>query len=444
MNQIETRLQISWRTFWRLALTAFATTSRLALLAISLALMVVPIFGFIASALSPVLLWAGTIVVVLLAARFILVANSILARVSHWQITDFGELVFFDGAEECVDPEEIKEYSCILLRLKQELGLPIRHHVLGIYLIPNGIPFRVASALFRCSFVCLHVPIGNTVPSDSILQQAVPLHLLYRSRCALLPVQKIPHRLFILGQAIIWSAFPRYAHRYSAIASLRSIGMDMRSFHLARAPKGYADLGSILLLAFVAERKGLRNMVECFERARLHEQISLSHVASLFGGVFELERQWSERLNLARSLDPDPEVSDVISLARQLARVGFPNEALQELKKLLAHRPHSVPLLASAAQYAARLRDVHECLALVTMLKPLVQSACCRARLQLAEGLLYRVTEDVSKAQACFQEVLEAESPVTHARTLADRWITNLPSNDWAWVEVQRMLGVML
>ncbi|GIV21278.1 MAG: hypothetical protein KatS3mg023_3029 [Armatimonadota bacterium] len=443
-TQGKTRVRLPQHTLWRLAFTAFLKPPRFAVLTALLLTLSMSWFMFKQSVMLSTLLWMSAGVVLLFAAQFILLVSNIRSRASHWQVVDFGEIVFFDGAEECIDPEEIKEYSCILSRLNQEIGIPVRHHVLGIYVIPDGMPFGVASALFRCVFVYLPVPIDNTVTSDGILQQAVPLHLLHGSRCILLPVQKIPDRLFTLGQAIIWSNTPRYVHRYSAVASLRSIGMDMRSFYLASAPKGYADLGVTLLLAFVAERKGLRHMVECYARARFHEQISLSHMVSLFGGALELERQWSERLDEARALHAHPEVEEALAFSHQLAQAGFPAEALQKVRNLLADRPHSIPLLTAAIQFAVQLRDVRECLALVTICKPLVELACSHVRLELAEGLLYHIAGEEDKARSCFQKVLETVPPVTYAQMLANRWIARPPRADWAWVELQRMMGTML
>lgn len=446
MNQTVSLRQLSWRAIVRLALAVLTTRRWLTLFYISLVTLAASVSGTFAQRTSNALLATGTLLVMLLALRFISLVKYMRRRLTHLHTTGFGKVAFFDGVEECIAPQELEEYACILRRLEQELGIPVKRHTLCIYPLAETLPFEVVSALFRCSFVRYIVSVqAEFVAFDVFLQQSVALYLYMNRRDVYHLFGRLPNLTgcYRLGRAIVWSSFPeRYAHRFSTVAAYRSLGRDTRAISLVRGADSKEVLAADLLLAFIAEQRGLRTMFESYAKARRHERISLSYMASLFGSVVELERQWGERLKEARASDSAPDVTDVICLASELKEAGFPVEAFQAVKKTLAHNPHSGELLVSALKHAAELRDVRECLPLVTTLIPLVQLRCIRARLQLAEGLLHHIAGDENRSRECFHGV--AELPVHHARVLAQRWLADAPSIDWAWVEVQRLVGVML
>jgi tetratricopeptide (TPR) repeat protein len=448
MNQTDTQTQFARLTFWHLLLTGWGTPLRLAVCAAAVGTLLVLLSM---GKWSGFLFWFSLGGTLWLVSNFIARARSIRARVTRFERTDFGEVVYLDGSEECVDPEEIREYSKILSRIEREIALPVMHHTLVIYLRADGLSFGRFSKLFRCIYVQFLLFPEGSLPAAPILQQAVSCYLAMRGQELLhrFNVRRYSRKIdyYALGQAIVWGLLSsRFSQPYMTVASRRAIGADVRALRLAccRNEEHLGRFDRIMFMAFIVETAGLRNMVECYLKAEEDHYLSMSCLARLFGSVINLEQRWRNHLDRIRERDAAAEVRDILALSASLEEAGCRADAFQEIQKALAKHGNSVALIGRALDNAIRQRDARECLRLVALLAPHVSSICSRARLKLAEGLLHHLLGEQEDAQACFHAVLDIEPPVTHARLLAQRWLKGAPTGGSAWLELDWLTSRML
>ncbi len=450
MLESGTQVQVPKGIIWRVVLTASYPSLIFAVLCLFFTV-TVTVLGWVSGMLLVIVNGACILAAVLVAVAVTHDTKDIQARAGHWQLTDFGAIVYLDGTEQCMRQEDIDEYFSILQMLGQELGCGVHRHTVVVSVLGKRMPFLRVSRRLGCILVrWLDGSVaGFCWGKLAFLQQALGAYMnllstRMRQRFGA-PVDR--DDLFLLGQAMAFLASNRYTDYHWWVLSAQQSAQSSVA-HIATSGASGHGFDLLMLLAFVGEQKGITSMIECRVRRNRHEAISLSHLVGLFGSLANLEQQWKDRIQNAAQTDPHAQSRQFISYLHSLMDAGALDEAVRVVEEFLGRYPHSISVVGTVAlRCAVKARKADVAVALASALVSDTACSCCRSRFKLAQALLHHIAGDEEQAFEVINQLVEERQSPAFVHALAKRWVVDgrlTLSAKAAWRAVEEMTGVVV
>lgn len=414
---MDTKHAVSAPIAYKIAFAIWLTRWRVLFSVLSIAGILSAFSNYSGAFASGIVIGSALILVVLL-SRLLSLIYQIPRRISHFQRTDFADVVYLDGIETCVFPQEITSYQSVLQIIERELGVPLQYHTLVVY--DRGAPIPPlghGSRLFRCVFAQL-IPSSTQeaqIEGGVILQQALLFYLHITRKLwyvALSPVSRFETGLLTALMSSYWRGIRSVEVYYTAVRR-RLYGGD--TFFIDTGRDHIHNTHNLaLLLAFAAHRFGLKKAMQCCLRARGKELVSQACLTEYFGGMDNLLNDWYSYLDLVLESIPDTSQYETAirlnELRDQLLHSSKVNskEVIETCRAAAEKHPRSANVLNLSLECAILTKDLSTALLLVRSLKPLVNSPCFNEQLLVAEALLDYIVGD--RKQNTFGDTLSLVS----------------------------------